>query len=83
MEKGIVKINFDKGWAEIVATDEGVFVVLQDGKIKRYKENKFVDSEREFFEKALKETKERTKFSLPSEVVEALKKEFGKFTISL
>jgi len=81
MEKGVAKINFEKGWAEVVATDEGVFAVTQDGKIKRFNENKFVDSDRTSLEKALKETKERTQFSLPSEIVDALKKEYGKFTI--
>jgi predicted nucleotidyltransferase len=83
MEKGIVKINFDKGWAEIVVTNEGVFVILQDGKIKLFKDKKFDETDREFFEKALKETKERLQFKLEEEVFEALKKEFGKFTISL
>lgn len=83
MEKGIVKINFAGGWAEIVATDEGAFVVLMDGKIKRYREGKFDDSDKESFEKALKETKDRTQFSLPSGAIDALEKEFGKFTISL
>lgn len=83
MEKGIVKINFEKGWAEVVATDEGVFVVLQDGKIKKFKDSKLVGSDREALEKALKETKERTQFSMPSGAIDALEKEFGKFTISL
>jgi hypothetical protein len=83
MEKGIVRVNFEKGWAEIVATNEGVFVILQDGKIKKLKDRKFVESDKETFEKALKETKERIQFKLEEDVFEALKKEFGKFTISL
>lgn len=82
MEKGIAKVNFDKGWAEIVATDEGLFVVLQNGEVKRFSKGKMVKSDKKVFEKALKETKERVQFSLPSEIVQALKKEFGEFTIS-
>ncbi|MFH1802427.1 MAG: nucleotidyltransferase domain-containing protein [archaeon] len=82
MEKGIAKVNFEKGWAELVATDEGVFVVLQNGSVKKFDGKKFVDSDKKDFEKALKETKERVQFNLPSEIMVALKKEFGEFTIS-
>lgn len=82
MEKGIVKINFDKGWAELVATDEGAFLVLQNGEIKKFEKGKFVDRDKKDFEKALKETKESVRFNLPSEVMDALKKEFGRFTVS-
>ncbi|MBU0907476.1 MAG: nucleotidyltransferase domain-containing protein [Nanoarchaeota archaeon] len=82
MEKGIAKVNFDKGWAELVGTDEGMFLVMQNGEVKKYEKGKFVSSDRKMFEKALKETKERVQFSLPSEVVAALKKEFGECTIS-
>lgn len=82
MERGIAKINFDKGWAELVSTNEGIFVVMQNGEVKKLDKNKFVKSDRESFEKALEATKERVQFVLPSEAMSALKKELGEFTIS-
>ena len=82
VEKGIAKINFQNEWAEIVATDNGIFVVMQNGEVKKYEKERIIASSKEEFESALKETKERTQFNLPSYVVTALKKEFGDFTLS-
>lgn len=82
MEKGIAKINYDKGWGEIVATDEGIFVVTSRGEIFRIKGESVVESDKKELEDALKKTKERLKFDLPSKVIEILKKKFGDFTIS-
>lgn len=82
VEKGIAKINHDKGWAEIVATNKGYFLIMQDGKIKKFEEDKFVAKDKKEFEEALKETKERVQFNLPSKVIVALEKEFGKCTVS-
>jgi len=81
-EKGIAKINFQNGWAELVATHKGIFVVMQNGEVRKYDKERIVTSDRQEFENALKETKESTQFNLPSYVVAAIKKEFGEFTLS-
>lgn len=82
MEKGIAKINYDKGWAEIVATDETIFVATSQGEIYKVKADAVVESNKEEIEEALKKTKERLKFDLPSSTIAILKKKFGDFTIS-
>ncbi len=81
LERGIVQISFDGKKAEIVYTDKGLFVVEQNGKISRLSNNELHNSTKEELEKALSETKERLKFSLPAEAVSALRKKFGDFVI--
>ncbi|MFH1290062.1 MAG: nucleotidyltransferase domain-containing protein [Nanoarchaeota archaeon] len=81
VEKGIMQITYQGKKAEIVATDEGVFVV-EENKIRKVDGKKLVESDKNAFEQALKNTKERLNFDLPCEVINALKKEFGEFTIS-
>jgi predicted nucleotidyltransferase len=82
VEKGIMKISFGGKWAEVVATDEGTFVVESTGKIKKFDNEKLVESDKKDFEQALKNTKEKLKFNLPSKMLEVLKKELGDFEIS-
>lgn len=82
MEKGIMKITFEKGWAEIVATNDGIFVVSSDGKIGKITNGKWVDSDKKELGEALKETKERVRFELPSDVMRILGKKFGDFRIN-
>ena len=81
MEKGIMQITYKGDKAEIVATDEGVFVVERN-KIRKVENGKLIDVDRKIFEQALKNTKERLKFNLSSEVIDTLKKELGEFVIS-
>tara|TARA_Y100000034_G_C6860795_1_gene391733 strand:- start:178 stop:1551 length:1374 start_codon:yes stop_codon:yes gene_type:complete len=83
IEKGVIQINYKDGLAEAVVTDSGVFVVSQGGEIRKVSGKKLVKSDRGELEKALKETKDRTKVSLDSDVLDALKKEFGTFSIGL
>ncbi|MBU0466941.1 MAG: hypothetical protein KKF39_04705, partial [Nanoarchaeota archaeon] len=81
VERGIMQISYQGKKAEVVSTDEGVFVVEKD-KIRKVDGKKLVESDRKVFEGALKNTKEKLKFDLPCEVMEVLKKEMGEFTIS-
>jgi len=81
VEKGIMQINYKGKKAEIVATDDGVFLIEND-KIRKVDKNKLVDSDKKAFEKALKDTKEKLNFDLPSKVMDVLKKELGEFTVS-
>ncbi|MCA9485417.1 MAG: nucleotidyltransferase domain-containing protein, partial [Nanoarchaeota archaeon] len=81
VEKGIMQIFVGNDKMEIVATDEGFFVI--DGeKIRVVKEKKLVDSSKQELEKAIKDTKDRLKFALPFEVLGILKKELGDFFVS-
>jgi predicted nucleotidyltransferase len=82
MEKGIAKITHEKGWAEVLSTDEGFFVIEQDEKIEKIENGKIVDADKKQLESALKETKERLKFEMSSEVISILEKKFGKLRIS-
>ncbi|MBS3098853.1 nucleotidyltransferase domain-containing protein [Candidatus Pacearchaeota archaeon] len=82
MERGIMQIAVGNQKVEIVATDLGIFVVEQQGKIMAIKEKKLIDSSKEEFEKAIKETKERLKFTMSNEVMDVLKKHYGDFEIS-
>ncbi len=75
-----MQISFEGMNAEIVATDAGVFVVSREW-IKKVEGKKLVDSDKKKLADALKNTKERLKFSLPSGVMDVLKKELGEFSI--
>lgn len=81
-EKGIMQISCKGKKIEIVATDQGIFLVSDDGTIKKFDKDKFAESSKEEFEQALKNTKERLKFKMSSEIMNVLKKEFGEFEIS-
>jgi len=81
MEKGIMQISSGGKKIEIVATDDGIYVVSREW-IKKVSGKKLVDSDKKEFEEALKKTKDKLKFSMTSEVMEALKKELGEFEIS-
>jgi predicted nucleotidyltransferase len=81
VEKGIMQIMVGDNKAEIVATDEGFFVIEVE-KIRKVAGKKLVDSSKEELEKALKDTKDRLKFALPVEVLDVIKKELGDFVVS-
>ena len=76
-----MQISYQGKRADIVATDDGVFVVEQD-KIRKIEGNKLVESDKKDFESALKNTKERLKFNLDSNVLDILRKELGEFSVS-
>jgi len=82
LEKSVVQISYDKGKrAEMILTNDGGFVVTQDGKIMRISGKKIVNSDKKALENALKKTKEKIRFSLSCEMAEALKMEFGEYTL--
>lgn len=81
VEKGIMQIVIGDDKAEIVATDEGYFVITIK-EIKKVVKNKLVDASKEELEKAIKETGERLKFSIPVEVLSVIKKELGDFVVN-
>ncbi|MBI5803723.1 nucleotidyltransferase domain-containing protein [Candidatus Pacearchaeota archaeon] len=81
LERGIVQINYNGKKAEVVATEEGVFVIFSDGKLKKIENKKFVETTREKFEEALSKTKEKLKFDFSSDVFETLRKELGEFKV--
>ncbi len=82
-EKGVVQISYGEGRkGELVLTDSGVFFV--EGKvIAKIGKTKFESSDIKEFEKALKETKDRMKVKLDSEILYVLKKELGEFEINI
>lgn len=81
VQRGIMQISYKDRKADIVATDEGVFLVEPEA-IRRITKSGFVDATKEEFEKALKSSKERLKYSLEAWVLELLRKELGEFTVS-
>ncbi|MBU1103724.1 MAG: nucleotidyltransferase domain-containing protein [Nanoarchaeota archaeon] len=81
VERGIMQISYQGKGAKIVTTDSGVFVVEKE-KIRKISKDKLVDSDKKEFEEALKNTKERLTFNIPSKALEVLKKELGEFVVS-
>ncbi|MBU0760148.1 MAG: hypothetical protein KJ858_00490, partial [Nanoarchaeota archaeon] len=75
------QISYQGKGAKIVTTDSGVFVVEKE-KIRKISKDKLVDSDKKEFEEALKNTKERLTFNIPSKALEVLKKELGEFVVS-
>jgi predicted nucleotidyltransferase len=80
MEKGIMQLDVKGEKYEVVATDSGFFVVSKE-RIKKISGKQLVDSDKKGFEEALKNTKDRLKFTMPNGVMDILKKEFGEFEI--
>ncbi|MEK6854826.1 MAG: nucleotidyltransferase domain-containing protein [Nanoarchaeota archaeon] len=83
IKKGIIRISFDGKKADIIPTEEGIFVSENPESIKKIKDGKISLSTKEELAKALSETKLEKTHQLSSEVIEILKKEFGEFTISI
>jgi len=80
-EKGIIPIIYDKEKkADIVLTNEGIFITSQEG-IKKIEGEKLIDSNKEALEKALQNTKDRLKMKMDVSAFEILKKELGNFVI--
>ena len=82
MEKGIMQLTVKGKKVEVIATDSGFFVVDQEGNISVVGKNKLEKSDKAEFDEALKETKDRLRFGMPSEVIGILRKEYGQFEIS-
>jgi len=84
-EKGIYPITFGdkkekKG--ELVLTDPSIFFV-ESGRILKINNEKFDPSNKEEFEKAIAETKDRTNVTINSQVLNVLKKELGDFELGV
>ena len=77
---GIMQINYGNNKAEIIATDNGTFLVEID-KIRKVAEGKLMIVDKKEFEKALSETKERLKYNLDAKVLDIIKKELGDFEV--
>ena len=81
MEKGIAQLNFNGKKAEIISANQIIFIVEQDGNIRKIENKKLKDSSKEELEAALSKTKERLKFNLSADVIEIIRKAMGDFTI--
>ncbi len=83
IEKSVLQVSYSKGEkrAEVVLTEDGVFVVF-DGVVNKISSGKLVKSNVTEMEKALKETKDRLKGKIDSGVLKVLGKELGEFSIS-
>mgnify|MGYP001578027808 FL=1 len=66
--------------AEIVATDNGTYVVEMD-RIRKIDDGKLVNVEKKELENALANSKERLKYSLDVKSLDILKKELGDFEV--
>ncbi len=80
-EKGVIQITFGDKKGELVLTDSGEFFV-ESGRIMKIEHGKFSLSDKVVLEKSIAETKDKTQLTVSSEVLETLKKELGKFSIS-
>ena len=82
-EKGLMQVTFgnnkDKK-GELVLTDLGAFFV-ESGRIMKIEKIKFRITDRKEFEEAIKNTKDRTKVKLDSNVLRVLEKELGSFDL--
>jgi predicted nucleotidyltransferase len=85
IQKGVMQIkfgdNFDKV-GELVLTDSGEFFV-ESGRIMGVSSEKFNVSDAKDFDKAIKETKDRTDLKLKSKTLRVLEKELGAYEIML
>ena len=80
-EKGVLQVVFGDKKGELVLTDAGAFLV-EAGRVMKIENGKFNLSDKTIFEKAITSTKDKTQLTLSSEVLNALHKELGKFSIS-
>lgn len=81
-EKGAMQITYENRKAELVLLGNVNFVI-ENNQIRKIADGKFIASTKEEFEKALAENKGKLTTKISGEVFEVLKKEFGKFEISL
>tara|TARA_Y100000310_G_scaffold345439_1_gene465036 strand:+ start:1112 stop:2929 length:1818 start_codon:yes stop_codon:yes gene_type:complete len=82
IEKGVMQVKFSDKIGELVLTDSGSFFV-EAGRIMEISSGKFKVSDREKFEKAIKDTKDRAKVKLSSKDLLVLEKELGDYEITL
>lgn len=82
VEKSVIQITYGNKKAEVVLTDVATFVVNTEG-IKKTVSGKLVEADRKDLEKAISETKDKTKAKLDSKIIKVLEKEFGEFEIIL
>ncbi len=80
-EKGVLQVSFGDKKGELVLTDAGAFFV-EAGRVMKIENSKFVLNNKQILEKAITETKDKTQLALSSEVIDALHKELGKFSIN-
>ena len=80
VEKSVIQITYGNKKAEVVLTDVATFVVNTEG-IKKIVSGKLIEADRKDLEKAISETKDKTKAKLDSKIIKVLEKEFGEFTI--
>ena len=81
IEKGVLQVTFGDKKGEIVLCDSGVFFV-EAGRVMKIENGKFALCDKVMLEKAIADTKNKTELSISSDVLETLKKELGKFSIS-
>lgn len=84
-EKSILQISYSGKKAEVVFTNQGIFVVESEGNIRKMdlQSRKLIASNKQELESALAKIMEKVKIGLSSAVFEVLKKEFGEFEASL
>ncbi len=80
-EKGVLQISFGDKKGELALTDGGVFFV-EAGRVMKIENGKFSVSNKQILEKAIIDTKDRAQLALSSEIIDALHKELGKFSIN-
>jgi predicted nucleotidyltransferase len=83
IEKSVIHISYNDKKAELVLTHSGAFIADQSGKLWKIEHSDFKESNKTEFETALKETKKSEKPSLTNEILEALKKHLGDYSINL
>lgn len=82
-EKGAMQITFENNRKAELVLLGNVNFIIENNQIRKIADGKFVNSTKEEFEKALSENKGKLTTKISGEVFEVLKKEFGKFEISL
>ena len=80
-EKGVLQITFGDKKGELVLTDLAAFFV-ESGRVMKIENGKFNLSDKALLEKAIIDTKDKTQLTVSSDVIDTLKKELGKFSIS-
>ncbi len=78
----IMQLTATKMRAELISTNEGIFVVSA-ADVHHYVGHKLVHVSREQFEKAIEHTKQPVKLVIESELAHALEQMFGKYQLSL
>ena len=82
VEKSVLQVSFGDKKGELVLTDSGTFFI-EGGRIMKVAKEGFKVSSKEEFEKALSDTRDRTKAKIDSYIFDVLKKELGEFIVSL